>query len=128
MKIKLIFICLTLSLGLYAQEEAISYFDKLIELTPKDAEAYFLRGTAKSNIMDSDGAIEDFDTAIKLRPNYREAYANRGVRKINKLPIEQKLKESIACIEDPCSDLLKAKELGDNTVGDMIFLYCKKCE
>lgn len=112
----------------YENEAAIPYFDKLIDLVPKDAEAYFLRGTAKSNIMDSDGAITDFDKAIELRPNYMEAYANRGVQKINKLPVEQKTGKKIKCIEDPCSDLLKAKELGDTSVEDMIFLYCKKCK
>jgi tetratricopeptide (TPR) repeat protein len=112
----------------YDNEAAILSFDKLIELVPTDAEAFFLRGTAKSNIMDSDGAIADFDKAIELRPNYMEAYANRGVQKINKLPVEQKTGKNIKCIEDPCSDLLKAKELGDASVEDMIFLYCKKCK
>lgn len=108
-------------------EAAIPYFDKLIELVPTDAEPYFLRGTAKSNIMDSDGAIADFDKAIELRPNYMEAYANRGVQKINKLSVEQKTAKNIKCIEDPCADLLKAKELGDESVEDMIYLYCRKC-
>jgi tetratricopeptide (TPR) repeat protein len=112
----------------FENEAAIPYFDGLIELVPTDAEAYFLRGTAKSNIMDSDGAIADFDEAIELRPNYMEAYANRGVQKINKLPVEQKTGKNIKCIEDPCSDLLKAKELGDTSVEDMLFLYCKKCK
>lgn len=112
----------------YDNEAAIPYFDQLIKLVSTDAEAYFLRGTAKSNIMDSDGAIADFDKAIELRPNYMEAYANRGVQKINKLPVEQKTGTTIKCIEDPCSDLLKAKELGDTSVEDMIFLYCRKCK
>lgn len=112
----------------FENEAAIKYFDKLLILAPKDAEAYFLRGTAKSNIMDSDGAIADFDKAIELRPNYMEAYANRGVQKINKLPVEEKIGKKIKCLEEPCKDLLKAKELGDTTVDDMIFLYCKKCK
>jgi tetratricopeptide (TPR) repeat protein len=111
----------------FKNEAAIKYFDLLLELAPNDAEAYFLRGTAKSNIMDSDGAITDFDKAIELKPNYMEAYANRGVQKINKLPSEEKTGKNIKCIEEPCKDLLKAKELGDESVDDMIFLYCKKC-
>jgi len=112
----------------YENEAAIPLFDKLLKLVPTDAEAYFLRGTAKSNMMDSDGAITDFDKAIELRPNYMEAYANRGVQKINKLPVDQKIGKKIKCIKDPCSDLLKAKELGDTSVEDMLFLYCKKCK
>ncbi len=112
----------------FENDAAIKYFDKLLILVPKDAEAYFLRGTAKSNIMDSEGAIVDFDKAIELRPNYMEAYANRGVQKINKIPVEEKTGKKIKCLEEPCKDLLKAKELGDNTVDDMLYLYCKKCK
>ena len=108
-------------------EEAVNYLDKLIKLVPKDAEAYFLRGTAKSNQMEIDGAIADFDLAIKYRPNYMEAYANRGVQKLNKLPTKDKIGKKIKCLEEPCVDLLKAKELGDDSVDDMLFLYCKKC-
>ena len=112
----------------FNNEAAIPYFDELIKLAPNDAEAYFLRGTAKSKVMDSDGAITDFDKAIELRPNYMVAYANRGVQKINKVPVEQKIGKEIKCLESPCSDLLKAKELGDTSVEDMIYLYCKKCK
>jgi hypothetical protein len=57
-----------------------------------------------------------------------EAYANRGVQKINKLPVKDKVGKNIECLEDPCSDFLKAKELGDKEVDDMIYLYCKKCK
>lgn len=112
----------------FDNEAAIKYFDQLLKLAPLDAEAYFLRGTAKSNIMDSDGAIADFDKAIELRPDYMEAYGNRGVQKINKLRIEEKLGKKRKCLEDPCSDLLKAKELGDTKVDDMIYLHCRKCK
>jgi tetratricopeptide (TPR) repeat protein len=109
-------------------EEAITQFDKLLEIVPTDYEAYFLRGTAKSNIMDIDGSINDFNLAIKYNPNYMEAYANRGVQKINKIPTSEKLGKKTDCFEDPCADLLKAKKMGDKTVEDMIFLYCKKCK
>ncbi len=109
-------------------EEAIKYFDKLLMLVPTDAEGYFLRGTAKSNIRDIDGSIKDFDLAIKYNANYMEAYANRGVQKINKIPVIEKIGKNIDCFEDPCSDLLKAQKLGDRSVNDMIYLYCKKCK
>ena len=109
-------------------EEAIKHFDKLLGLVSTDAEGYFLRGTAKSNVMDIEGSIKDFDLAIKYNANYMEAYANRGVQKINKLPTSEKIGKKIDCFEDPCSDLLKAKKLGDRSVDDMIYLYCKKCK
>lgn len=113
---------------IHKDEEAIKYFDKLLELAPTDYEGYFLRGTAKSNIMDIDGSIKDFDLAIKYNPNYIEAYANRGVQKINKIPTSEKLGKKIDCLEDPCADLLKAQKMGDKSVEDMIYLYCKKCK
>jgi tetratricopeptide (TPR) repeat protein len=112
----------------FKNEEAIQYLNRLIELVPTDAEAYFLRGVAKSNMMDIDGSIADYDLAIKYRPNYMEAYANRGVQKMNKIPVSEKIGKKIKCIEEPCKDLLKAKELGDDSVNDLIFLYCKKCK
>ena len=109
-------------------KEAVPYFDKLLLLVPTDDEGYFLRGTAKSNIMDIDGSIRDYDLAIKYNPDYMEAYANRGVQKLNKLPVSEKIGKKIDCLEDPCKDLLKAKKMGDKSVEDMIFLYCKKCK
>jgi len=107
---------------------AINHLNRLLNLVPTDAEGYFLRAIAKSNVMDIDGSIEDYDMAIKYKRNYMEAYANRGVQKINKLPTEKKTGKQIDCLEDPCSDLLKAKSMGDATVDDMIYLYCQKCQ
>lgn len=83
---------------------------------------------AKNNLMDIKGSIEDYTLAIKYKPDYMEAFANRGVQKNNAVPVKEKIGKNIDCLEDPCSDLLKAKELGDTTVDDMIYLYCKKCK
>ncbi|MFC4816633.1 tetratricopeptide repeat protein [Flavobacterium sp. GCM10023249] len=101
---------------LHKNEESIHYFDKLLELVPTDFEIYFLRGTAKSNIMDVDGSIKDFDLAIHYNPDYKEAYANRGVQKINKIPASEKLNKKTDCFENPCADLLKAKKWGTITL------------
>jgi len=109
-------------------EKAILYLNLLVELAPTDAEAYFLRAIAKGQQRDWDASIADYDLAIKHQPNYTEAYANRGVQKLNRLPTNEKIGKDIDCLEDPCSDLLKAREMGDQTVGDMIYLYCKKCQ
>ena len=112
----------------FKNEEAINYFNQYINLVPTDAKAYFLRGTAKSNILDYEGSITDYDKAIKYKPNYMEAYANRGVSKVNLIPVSEKIGKKRKCLEEPCADLLKARELGDTTVDDMIFLYCRKCK
>lgn len=108
--------------------EAIPFFDSLLDLAPADAEGYFLRGTAKSNIHDIDGSISDFDLAIRYNPDYMEAYANRGVQKLNKIPLEERSANFSDCLEDPCADLLKAKKLGDTSLDDLIYLYCKNCK
>lgn len=112
---------------LFDFERAIHHFDALIGLVPTDAEAYFLRGTAKSNMMDIEGAIADFDFAIQHRPGYMEAYANRGVQKINRLSVDEHMKKH-DCVEDACTDLLKARSMGDTAVDDMIYLHCSKCK
>jgi tetratricopeptide (TPR) repeat protein len=109
-------------------QNAIIQFDKFLNIFPNDAGVYFLRGTAKSNLMDIEGSISDYDMAIKYNPNYMEAYANRGFQKVNAIPLKDKMAKGIKCLKKPCSDLLRAKELGDTTVDDMVYLYCKKCK
>ncbi len=107
-------------------ELSIQYYDRLIKLTPDDAEVYFNRGAAKDMIMDSQGSIKDYDKAIELNPDYMEAYANRGVAKINLLRKKGNITLSKEQTKDPCSDLKRAKQLGDNAVDDMIFVHCGK--
>jgi tetratricopeptide (TPR) repeat protein len=107
-------------------ELSIKYYDKLILLTPEDFELYFNRGVSKGMIMDSQGSIKDYDKAIELKPDYKEAYANRGVAKINLLTTKGNIKPTKEQTKDACSDLKKAKQLGDNTVDDMIFIHCGK--
>jgi len=110
--------------GLY--EQSIKYYDKLIVLTPKDAELYFNRAAAKGMIMDVAGSIKDYDKAIELKPDYTEAYANRGVAKINLLTSKGNIKPTKEQTSDGCADLKKAQEMGDKTVEDMIYIYCNK--
>lgn len=105
---------------------SIKYYDKLILLTPEDFELYFNRGVAKGMIMDREGSIKDYDKAIKLNPQYKEAYANRGVAKINVLSTKGNIRPTKEQTKDACTDLKKAKKLGDNTVDDMIFIHCGK--
>lgn len=108
--------------------ESVKYLDRLLQLAPADAEGYFIRGTAKSNMMDNRGAIADYGQAIKNNPGYMEAYANRGFQKINSLTVAEKTGLKLKCLPDPCADLKKAKSLGDATVDDMLFLYCSDCK
>ena len=107
-------------------EQSIKYYDKFLALAPKDSEVYFNRAAAKGMIMDVAGSIKDYDKAIELNPNYTEAYANRGVSKINMLTTKGNIQPTKEQTSDGCADLKKAKQLGDKTVEDMIFIYCDK--
>jgi len=107
-------------------EQSIKYYNKLIILTPKDAELYFNRGAAKDMLMDSEGSIKDYSKAIDLKPDYMEAYANRGVAKINLLRKGGNIQLTKEQTSDACSDLKKAKQMGDNSVDDMIYIHCDK--
>ena len=59
-------------------KEAIRDFDRVIELNPKHAEAYYLRGLAYANLVEYRQAIKDYDRAIDLNPKNASAYSDRG--------------------------------------------------
>ncbi|MFO7843433.1 MAG: tetratricopeptide repeat protein [Bacteroidales bacterium] len=70
---------------LYAQKynEAIDAFNVVINVKPKLADPYFLRGIAKFNLTDYLGAEQDFAKAIELKPNHTAALKNRGITRVN---------------------------------------------
>jgi hypothetical protein len=74
--------------------------------------------------MDSPGSIKDYDLAILYSPEYKEAYANRGVAKINLLRLKGDIILTKKQTTDACQDLKKAKQLGDNSVDDMLYIHC----
>jgi len=59
--------------------EAITAYDKSIELNPKDARSYTNRGNAYYNLGNSNQAIKDYNQAIELNPKDVFANSNRGV-------------------------------------------------
>lgn len=99
------------SAGMHA--EAAKTYSRIIELDPKDAEAYFNRGTAKGMQEDHVGSIADYDQAIALDPEFATAFGNRGVAKVI---MEDK--------SNACPDLIKAKQLGDDSIDQMLVIYC----
>jgi tetratricopeptide (TPR) repeat protein len=74
---------LTFQDGLHANEaelykEAISHFDKAIQLDPEFAEAYAERAVSYSLLGQYQTAITDLDKAIQIDPNLAIAWNNRG--------------------------------------------------
>ncbi|MFM2305260.1 MAG: hypothetical protein RLZZ135_2673 [Cyanobacteriota bacterium] len=57
---------------------AIVDYNRVIQLNPNSANAYFNRGLARAGLGDQPGAIGDYDRAIQLNPNFAAAYSNRG--------------------------------------------------
>lgn len=51
---------------LEAYDSAIAIYDAIIDLTPKDKNAYFLRGSMKLYLADVEGAVADFDLAVSM--------------------------------------------------------------
>ena len=65
-------------------DEAITDFDRAIELSPGDATIYFARAEARTAILGfNEKAISDYTKAIELNPDYTLAYRNRGLALIN---------------------------------------------
>jgi len=56
--------------------QAMSDFNKAIELDPRSAKAYMYRGAVQN---DNAQALADFNKAIGIDPNYSEAYYHRGI-------------------------------------------------
>ncbi len=107
-------------------EETIEYCDLFCKKNPNDSEVYFIRGTANDMLRNFKQSIKDYSKAIKLKPNYVKAIANRGTAKINLLTGNGNIQPSLKETRKACVDLKRAKELGDSSVDDLIYVYCEK--
>ena len=75
--------------------------DRVIELQPAFAEAYFNRANVSVKLKDYKAAIADYTAAITLDDRFAAAYYNRGLAKIY-----------TGNTEGGITDLSKAGELG----------------
>ncbi len=62
--------------------EAIVYLNKAIEIDPKYAQAYLVRGNIKSEFEDFHGAMKDYNHALDFNPKMADAYFERGNAKM----------------------------------------------
>lgn len=134
----------------YAEKfiESEAYYNKVIELSPKDVDAFYNRAIVKSSRGNKLGAIADFDKAIEINPNFINAYSNRGADKDDigdykgaiedyKKNIELDPKSTIAYLnmgnsyfhlgnsKKACENWKIASELGDEIAKKNIESYCK---
>jgi len=106
--------------------EVIKNCDDYFKINSKDPELYFIRGTANDMLRNFEQSIIDYSIAIELFPNYFQAYANRGTAKINLLTGDGNIQPSKKETKNACKDLSKASKLGDSSVEDLIYIYCRK--
>ena len=79
-------------INLYEQgafEEILSKVERLIELFPKEALLFNIRGLAMRNVGDLEAAIVSYKHAISLQPDYAEPYLNMGYALSNKGDLDE---------------------------------------
>ena len=59
------------------RKSAISDFDKVIKLNPKNIVSYYYRGLMKMQENDPKGALDDMDKTVELLPDYADAWYAR---------------------------------------------------
>ncbi len=83
--------------------------DKVIDLVPDFAYAYYNRGNVHAKLSDFKSAVVDYTSAIEIDDKLAEAYYNRGLAKIY-----------LGNTDDGINDLSKAGELGIYTAYNVI--------
>ncbi len=85
-------------------QEAITNWNKAIEINPQYVDAYIKRGYAKRQLGDYQGSISDFTKAIVIDPQDASAYDERGNSKL-----------ILGDERGGCADIKKAVSLGLQT-------------
>jgi tetratricopeptide (TPR) repeat protein len=94
-------------------KNALSDYDRAIQLNPGFILAYNNRGIVKGMGKDFTGALEDFTTALELKPDYADAWYNRGLAQFQ-----------LGNVEAACQDWGKADELGSLSASQFIRQHC----
>jgi hypothetical protein len=58
---------------------AIADYDQAIKLNPREALAYYNRGTARWDKGDREGAVADYDMALQINPDHANCHYKRGI-------------------------------------------------
>ena len=60
------------------RDQAIADYNKVIEINPQDAEAYYNRALATLDKGDRNRTLADYTKAIEIRPGFADAYVARS--------------------------------------------------
>ena len=128
---------------------AISDYDKVIEINPNNASAFYNRGIIKGrDLKDYSGSLSDLNQAIEITPIYDQMYVSRCLVKSNLIDyygaisdcnkaVEINPKDSQAFInravtkfligdkKGACFDARKGKSLGSSKGSRAVELICK---
>jgi protein O-mannosyl-transferase len=66
-------------------QNAINYYNEVLQIIPNNAKAYYLRGLAYGAIGNYEAAVKDYSQSINLQPADISAYLNRGALYTDKL-------------------------------------------
>lgn len=93
--------------------EAERNFERLVQIAPMDALAFCNLGIAKASHTNGYEALADLDTAIALDPTIAKAHLHRAIILLR-----------LGRKDEACAALLQAREMGDQTVEQLLFLNC----
>jgi tetratricopeptide (TPR) repeat protein len=97
-------------------QDAIEAASRAIELDPKYAKAYLLRGAANDNLGDSRQAINYYDRAIELDPKYATAYSLRGAANNDLGDYRQAIEDYDRAIELDPKNAIAYRKRGDSYI------------
>ena len=100
------------SFRLEKYNQAIIDMNEVLKLDSRSADAYFIKGVSLIKKGEVNGAMESYNNALRYDSNHAGAYFQRGVLK------------GLSKKGDPCPDLKKAKNLGEEKANNAIKKYC----
>jgi tetratricopeptide (TPR) repeat protein len=100
------------SFRLEKYNQAIIDMNEVLKLDSRSADAYYIKGVALIKKGEVRSAMESYDNAIRYDKNHAGAYLQRGILK------------GLSEKGDPCQDLQRAKNLGEEKADSALQKYC----
>ncbi len=95
------------------REAALGMYDDLVRLAPTDAKAWCNRGLVRGTLGEHEAAVADLSHALSLDPTLVKAFGGRAQALI-----------ALGRTEEACADIVKARELGDASLDEMLLIHC----